>query len=589
MMKYNVKHIVFPIVSMIPLSWRMKEKNVAAPTGSVQRFFLSLENILRQSVLQGRETMRFHFFKSADARKSHQRYGMGGMPCDEEMVEEEIRRFLTGQRRAQMCCGARYYLGQQDILERRRTAIGQGGKLTELENLPCAHVVDNRYRLLVDQKTDYLLGKPFSFRCDDPTLSTLLTRILNRGMMHEFKNLCRMAYNEGIAWLYLYYDRFGALKFRTIPGHQLLPVWRDEAHRELEYAVRIFEGEEQRGKRMERVRYCEVYDVWGIHHFRLDDHDRLVPRAPYATSYLCLDEGQTGLREPSNNSSGALLYSDNAAGRNRVGKEQKEATVTHKQTNNDEKLCMDTSLIGFGAVPLIPFRCSGSEQPLICRVKSLQDGLNTVLSNFQDVMQEDVRNTILVLVNYDGEDLGEFRRNLAAYGAVKVKSIDGVSGDLKTLQIAVNHENYESIIAQFREAIIDNGMGFDNRLLAQGRQLNELAIRSMYAAMDLDANEAESEWQASLERLVWFLCRHSALRGNMIQNPSAEFIFDRDMLMDENEIIAACRESLDLLSRETVIANHPWVRDPQQEIQRLERERNSDAKIKVKSETNMMV
>ena len=107
--------------------------------------------------------------------------------------------------------------------------------------------------------------------------------------------------------------------------------------------------------------------------------------------------------------------------------------------------------------------------------------------------------------------------------------------------------------------------------------------------MDLDANEAESEWQASLERLVLFLCRHSALRGNLIQNPSAEFIFDRDMLMDENEIIAACRESLDLLSRETVIANHPWVRDPQQEIQRLERERNSDAKIKVESETNMMV
>ena len=79
-------------------------------------------------------------------------------------------------------------------------------------------------------------------------------------------------------------------------------------------------------------------------------------------------------------------------------------------------------------------------------VKSLQDGLNLITSNFQNVMEEDTRNTILVLVNYDGEKLGDFRRNLAQYGAVKVRTVDGAPGDLKTLQVEVNADNYKAII-----------------------------------------------------------------------------------------------------------------------------------------------
>ena len=37
-------------------------------------------------------------------------------------------------------------------------------------------------------------------------------------------------------------------------------------------------------------------------------------------------------------------------------------------------------------------------------------------------MEEDIHTTILVIKNYDGEDLGTFRRNLATYGAIKVRS-----------------------------------------------------------------------------------------------------------------------------------------------------------------------
>ena len=37
-------------------------------------------------------------------------------------------------------------------------------------------------------------------------------------------------------------------------------------------------------------------------------------------------------------------------------------------------------------------------------------------------MLEDARNTIIILMNYDGENLGDFRKNLSTYGAVKVRN-----------------------------------------------------------------------------------------------------------------------------------------------------------------------
>ncbi len=87
---------------------------------------------------------------------------------------------------------------------------------------------------------------------------------------------------------------------------------------------------------------------------------------------------------------------------------------------------------------------------MLNRVKSLQDGINIMLSDFENNMQEDSRNTILVLKDYDGQNLGEFRHNLSTYGTVKVKGTGGIS----TLTVEVNAENYKSILQLFKDKLI---------------------------------------------------------------------------------------------------------------------------------------
>ena len=50
-----------------------------------------------------------------------------------------------------------------------------------------------------------------------------------------------------------------------------------------------------------------------------------------------------------------------------------------------------------------------------------------ILSEWANRMEEDPRKSIIVLTEYDGQDLGEFRRNLSTYGAIKIRKDGGVS------------------------------------------------------------------------------------------------------------------------------------------------------------------
>ena len=77
-----------------------------------------------------------------------------------------------------------------------------------------------------------------------------------------------------------------------------------------------------------------------------------------------------------------------------------------------------------------------------------------MLSDFQNNMQEDSRNTTLIIKNYDGENLGEFRHNLAAYGAVKVRTLDGAEGGVDVLQVEVKSENYRALLELLKTALI---------------------------------------------------------------------------------------------------------------------------------------
>lgn len=449
---------------------------------------------------------------------------------DIQFIEQEIRRFKFSKRRKEMLDGERYYIGQHDILLRTRTMIGENGDLEEVTNLPNNRIVDNQYKKMVDQKNNYLLGQPLSIKCDNYEYSKVLKKILNKKFLKLMKNVGEDSLNNGIGWLFAYYDEHGEFTFKRFKPYEIIPGWADADHTRLEYAIRIYEVITYQGTLERIIEKVEVYDDSGINYFELSDGGSLKPCEPYHQDYF------------------TIIDVDNI-----------------EQGYNWSK------------IPLIPFKYNSKEMPLINMVKSLQDGLNLIESNFQNQMEEDPRNTILVLVNYDGQKLGEFRKNLSQYGAVKVKTIDGAAGDLKTLQVEVNSENYKVILEIFKKAIIENAMGYDakdDRLAGNPNQMN---IQSMYSDIDLDANGTETEYQASFEELLWFINVHLFNTGQGdFENEEVDVIFNRDILINESEVIDNCTKSVGLLSDETVVSNHPWIDDPLAEIDRIEKQKEKE-------------
>lgn len=448
---------------------------------------------------------------------------------DKQFLEREIAKFKNSPKRKLMIEGERYYQGDHDILNRKRTVIGENGLLQEVENLPNNKIVDNQYAKMVDQKVNYLLGRPLTFDSENKTYVDLLKKIFNNRFQRTLKNIGQDALNGGIAWLHPYYNEHGELAFKKFEPYEILPFWKDAEHTILDFAVRIYEVEAYEGTKEVIIEKVEVYSTKGIDRYVLQNGS-LIPDVenPSSNYIVVIDED---------------------------GKE-----VSY----NWEK------------IPLIPFKYNNKEIPLIKKVKSLQDGINTILSDFENNMQEDARNTILVLVNYDGQNLGEFRRNLAQYGAVKVKTVDGATGDLKTLTVEVNSDNYKVILEIFKKALIENAMGYDakdDRLAGNPNQMN---ILSMYSDIDLDANGMETEFQASFEELLWFVNTHLANTGKGdFSNETVTVIFNRDIMMNESEVIDNCKKSVGILSNETIVGQHPWVDDVKKELQRIKDEKQA--------------
>lgn len=459
--------------------------------------------------------------------------GKNTQMTETEFLEKEIENWKNSPVRRQMITGQLYYDGEQDILHRKRTVIGQRGELEEVENLPNNKVIDNQYSKLVDQKADYLLGQPFVIRGDNKEYVKLLKKVFDRRFMKILKNVGKGVLNWGIAWLYPYVNNEGKICFRIIPAYELLPFWKDEEHTVLDKAVRVYKVYGYEGTRPVVTEKAELYTAEGVKRFILEK-GKLIPD-------ITAD----------NDTEGQYYY--HYINENKEGKK-----VNYR----------------WSKIPLIPIKYNEREIPLIKRVKSLQDGINILLSDFENNMQEDPRNTILILKNYDGTNLGEFRKNLALYGAVKVRCDSEAQGGVESLEVKVNGENYRSILSLFKTALIENGMGFNSSGFRDGgnslSNLNQLNIKSMYTEIDLDANEMESEIQAAFEDLLCFVNGCFSLMGlGDFQNEEVEIIFNRDMLINESEAIDNCIKSLDLLSEETVVAQHPWVNNPLKEMERI--------------------
>lgn len=442
-----------------------------------------------------------------------------------QYLQVVLNKWLDSEKRNEQLLGEKYYDGDHDILRREKKVIGADGELVTIKNVANNKLVDNQYRKLVDQKTNYVLGKPITIATENDEYLDQLAKIFTKKVHRQFRVLAQYAIDGAIGWLYPYYDEKGNFKFAVFPSYEVCPLWRDKGHTELDGAIRYYSEDiyENNGD-VKKIYHADVYTTNGIYHF-YHRGANLVPTENPHSPYL------------------------NVGG----------------EGHNWDRL------------PIIPFKYNNKEIPLIRAVKCLQDSLNQVLSDFQNNMEEDPRTTILVLKNYDGTNIGEFRQNLATYGVIKVTTVDGVQGGVETLKVEVNAQNYQAILMQLKRAIVENGRGFDAKEERMDGDPNQMNIESMYTDIDLDVNGMETEFQAGFEELKWFIDQHLIHmgKGDYTEEP-VEFVFNRDIFINEDAKIDNCVKSVGVISNKTILSRHPWVTNVNHELKLIEEDKQAE-------------
>lgn len=436
-----------------------------------------------------------------------------------KLKKEELVKYIDAKiaefqlKKEEMQESIRYYNYEQDILLKKRWTIGKEGKMQSIENLPNARIIDNQYKKAVDQKVNYLFSQLPSIKCDDEKYQELVQDLYDNRFLRTLNKVALESYLCGISWLYISNDN-GELSMTKMDSTEIIPIWQDRNHESLDAIIRVYQTEEYKDGNIKMIDKVALYTK---------DDVRIYLR----------DKDYTEIKEEGYLEKDGLRYS-------------------------------------FGEIPFVYFKSNSSEMPLLKRVKSLQDAINAILSNYYDNMLEDPRNTIMILKNYDGQDLGEFRQKLAQYGAVKVSTgVDGADGDVNTLEVNVNSENYRLILDLLKEKLIENAMAFDMKSDKTSNAPNELNIKSMYSDMELDANQTALEFTASLEHLERFLKLIKNIKDDKLISTTE---FKRNLMVNDEATINMIIQSEGLLSKKTLLSHHPFVDDVDEEIKAIDDE-----------------
>ena len=116
-----------------------------------------------------------------------------------------------------------------------------------------------------------------------------------------------------------------------------------------------------------------------------------------------------------------------------------------------------------------------------------------------------------------------------------------------------------------------------------------MALKQLYADLDLDCSNIETEFKSSLEYFMFFYDNWVEMStGKDYTDKEIEFVFNKTMTVNEKELIENCVNSIEILSRDTILSRHPYVNDVEDEKEKIETQQEEEMK-KQESEYDKMI
>lgn len=409
----------------------------------------------------------------------------------------------------------RYYLGDNDIMYRKPK-----DKCDEPLRNADNRIAFNFHSLLVDQKASYMFTAPPLFDTKDDTLNEIVAATLGDGYAKKCKDLCVDASNAGVGWLHYWIDEKKGFCYGVIPAMQVRPVYSLRLEKELEAVLRTYRMVDDNGDEW------QIYEIWNDKECQAY-RKRAEMFQPFDMfSYVNLD----GMAEPTN-------------------------TFRHD----------------FGAVPFIPFPNNNVYTGDLDKIKNLIDSYDKTYSGFVDDL-EDIQQVVFVLTNYGGADLKQFLSDLKYYKTIQVESAgsDDKSG-VSTLTIDIPVEARDKLLDITRKAIFDMGQGIDPQQQGFDNTSGE-AMKFLYSLLELKAGLMETEFRAGFGELVRAIGRYYGKEPEQIVQT-----WTRTSIRNDAELVDMCQKSVGVISTKTILKNHPFVENAEDEEKELAAEKEKAA------------
>lgn len=444
---------------------------------------------------------------------------------DIEVIKKLIRKYQSGHSEfvAKAEVARRYYMNDTDIkfptLKEERDKREK--PLRNADN----RIPFNFHGLLVNQKASYMFTAPPLFDLGEKAANKTLMKFLGDKYAKICKDLCIEASNCTVGWLHIWKDNKGLWKYAVVPAEQVIPVWSNSLEKELLGVFRSYQNIDD-----ETGDAYTIYEYWNEAEcaaYRLktgDEFDQLLPYQMFMVDPILCE------------------YTD---------------TYQH----------------GVGEVPFFPFFNNNIDTDDLKNIKPLIDVYCKVFSGFVNDL-EDIQEVIFVLTNYGGTDLGQFLRDLKDYKAIQIESEgDGDHSGVSTLTIELPVEAREKLLEITRKCIFEQGMGIDPDPQNFGNS-SGVALQFLYSLLEQKAGLQETEFKLAFGSFIRCVCR---LQGIPIKDDTIVQTWTRTSVKNDQELSQIASQSKAIISDETIVAHHPWVEDPEKEMELLKEQAGDGA------------
>lgn len=439
---------------------------------------------------------------------------------DIETVKKLIKKYEAGHSAfiIQALIGERYYDNQTDVLIQELKKDKEDKPLRNADN----RIPRNFHGLIVNQKASYAFTAPPLFDVDKKDANKMITECLGDEYAKNCMELCINAANTSIGWVHYWEDKEEGFQWAVVDSKQIIPIWSKNLKKKLMGVFRVYEEiDEETGDNY------TIYEYW--------------------TKTEC----QAFRKLAGETFDGMSVY-------NMFFDPQSGEETAYYQHN-------------FERVPFIPFRNNNTGKSDLDNIKRLIDVYDKVYSGFINDL-DDIQELIFVLSGYGGESLNGFLQELKKYKTIKVDADSEGKPGVNTLSIEIPIEARKTVLDVTRKAIFEQGQGFDPQPEEFGNQSGE-ALKFMYALLEMKVGFMETQFKLGFGELVRAICRYKGIECKTIIQT-----WTRTCIKNDKELAEICKSSVGIVSKRTILKNHPLVEDVEQELKSLEEEENEAEK-----------